>query len=113
MLGTRAGVTVSLSRAKLFLDPHDLLLFKLPAVALPVVALGGVSAIHVSSVRHYAAEHNLAICTLAPVDRAPAGRSSEIHRDLRRCGTSGFQFERDRPPAEDPRRTMHSIKPPI
>src|SRR4029077_2620116 len=53
---------------------------------------------------------NAKICSIA-VGRAGAGReiARGSHRDLRRYNAAGYEYERDRPPADPRRALMHRV----
>lgn len=88
--------------------PNDFELIEQLLVRQPVEAMERLARHFLPSalLRRRLAARNAKICSIA-VGRAGAGReiARGIHRDLRRYNAAGYEYERDRPPA-DPRRVL-------
>jgi len=86
--------------------PNDFELIEQLLVRQPVEAMERLARHFLPSalLRRRLAARDAKICSIA-VGRAGAGReiARGIHRDLRRYNAAGYEYERDRPPA-DPRR---------
>ena len=92
--------------------PNDFELIEQLLVRQPVEAMERLARHFLPSalLRRRLAACNAKICSIA-VGRAGAGReiARGIHRDLRRYNAAGYEYERDRPPADPRRALMHRV----
>ncbi len=92
--------------------PNDFELIEQLLVRQPVEAMERLARHFLPSalLRRRLAARNAKICSIA-VGRAGAGReiARGIHRDLRRYNAAGYEYERDRPPADPRRALMHRV----